>query len=161
MFWNKDITRLYHLKYSLTLPMRRHRTHQWLSDRSASHITQKCLQWGKKSAYITLFNVPGIGNLPQTFVVQENHLGGDRIFHKVLRSGTSELFLLFLIVKHEAAPPRTPYRPWGISPGLNGNPTMVLGSGVLQTKRGNIGNTSQAAPSLGPTESPLQMALFI
>lgn len=85
----------------------------------------------KESAYITLFNITGAGNLPQTFVVREKSLGwwqdlpqGAKIWHQCI---ISHEHLLFFIVENGAAPPLTPYRPWGISPSLNGNPRTFLG----------------------------------
>lgn len=140
------------------------------TDRHLELHKNVCSEEKKKSSYYTA-QYNRSWQLPPEFCCTGKSLGwwqdppkGAKIWHQCI---VFHGHLLFFIVKHEAAPPLTPYRGFlmGISWGGFSRPEWkshnVFGSGVPQTKRESTGNTSQTAPSLGPTRGPLQMALFI
>lgn len=156
---------------SLKIPL--HSSHEMAQNPSVafrqigiSNYTKMFVVRKKKSAPITLLNITGAGNFPQTFVVQEKSLGwwqdlpqGAKVWHQCI---VFHEHLLFFIVKHEAAPPLTPYRrflleiSWWISPGLNGNPTMFLGLGYPRLREETLATSHRLLLVLVQPEAPFK-----
>lgn len=84
---------------------------------------------------------------------------GAKIWHQCI---VFHEHLLFFIVKYEAAPPLTPHKgflmgiSWGISPGLNGNPTMFLSLEYPRLREKTLATLHKLLLLLVQPEAPLK-----